>query len=46
MPKDRPETITCFMERDADFEQEVVALGQAIIVWAADWEGDLMADQV
>lgn len=46
MPKDRPKTITCFLERDADFEQEVVALGQAIIVWATDWEGDLMADQV
>lgn len=46
MPKNKPKVITCFLERDTQYTQEVAALGQTVIVQAINWEGDLMADHM
>lgn len=46
LPPNRPQTVTCFIDRDETYLNELSNLGQAVVVRALDWEGDLLADMV
>lgn len=46
MPEDRPPLVSCFMEKDKEYEAELNHLRRGVVVQALDWEGDLLADSV
>lgn len=46
MPAARPEMMSCFLDKDEEYEEELFRLRQGVVVQAIGWEGDLRVDAV